>query len=265
MKRRLLGNLITLATACAFIAGCQSGPNRSERFGKTFFVDGAGNWGGSGARIAQGLYEAGYRGDVEEFVWTTSLNPLVDQLNIIAAKIRAHGLARRIKAYRARYPNQPINIIALSAGTGIATWAVEQLHEKSKINQMVFLASSLSHDYDMTRALSHMTGNIRVYHSDRDAVLQAVKFVGTIDGKRGVNSVGAVGLTPPDGLENRIVNVPWNSSWHAYRWRGGHLDCTNTLFVRAEITRHLAGPFERPARVAGATLSSTVIPDNSAR
>jgi len=229
--------------------GCQK-RSTAENFGKTYYLDGAGNWGFGASEVPGGLEQAGYHGDVELYVWTLSFNPLVDQLNIPGARLRASALARRIEDYHERYPDRKINVIALSAGTGVATWAIEDLERGTKIHNLVLLGSSLSHDYDMRRALEKMTGKIYVYHSPYDEVLETVKIVGTIDGKRGVSSIGAVGLKAPRGMEDRVVNTPWNRSWVRLGWAGAHTDCTNQKFVRYEIAKHIldGSESERPAQ-----------------
>lgn len=223
------------------IGGCLD-PGHSpqaERNGKTFYLDGAGNWGYGMADVPTGLRQANYQGDVEVFVWTTSAFPLVDQLNIGAARIRAAQLASRIDKYEEKYPDRDVNVIALSAGTGVATWAVENLKNGVQINNLILLGSSLSANYDMSKALSHMTGKIYVYYSPNDAVLQAVRVVGTIDGKRGVDSAGQAGLIAPPGMQDRIVNIGWSENWRKLNWHGGHTDTTNIVFVRNEIAKHI--------------------------
>ena len=106
--------------------GCQK-RSTAENFGKTYYLDGAGNWGFGASEVPGGLEQAGYHGDVELYVWTLSFNPLVDQLNIPGARLRASALARRIEDYHERYPDRKINVIALSAGTGVATWAIRSI------------------------------------------------------------------------------------------------------------------------------------------
>ena len=223
----------------ALAAGCQhSSP--AERFGKTFYLDGAGNWGFGASEVPRGLQAAGYQGDVELFIWTTSFSPLIDQLNVPAARLRARALAQRIEDYHQRYPENQINVIALSAGTGVATWAIENL-KTAEVDNLVLLGSSLSHNYDMSQALRHLAGEVYVYYSPHDQVLKTVEFVGTIDGVRGVHSAGQVGLRPPRGGEERIVNVGWNRDWMRLGWAGAHTDCTNERFVRYEVAKRL-GP-----------------------
>lgn len=221
------------------LASCAAPERSAEKFGKTYYLDGAGNWGFGASSVPAGLKSAGYRGDVEIYIWTMSLNPLLDQLNIFGAKLRAAALSRRIKAYRKRYPQNDLNMIALSAGTGVAVWAVEGLDENIRIHNLVLLGSSLSHDYDVTRALKNMTGNIYVYHSPHDLVLSGVPIIGTIDGKHGVASAGMVGLDTPAGMPGRVVNTCWSPRYIPYGWTGAHTDCTTQAFVARVIARHV--------------------------
>ncbi|MCG3136894.1 MAG: hypothetical protein HJJLKODD_00732 [Phycisphaerae bacterium] len=225
---------------CLLLMGCNGGNRQSEPFGKTYFLDGAGNWGFGTAEVPKGLRNAGYRGDVEVFIWTSSLNPLIDQLNILgAAEGAGKRLAEKIRDYKTRYPDKPVNVIALSAGTGVAVWACERLDDESRIDNLVLLGSSISNDYDMSRALHHIDGKVYVYYSPTDSVLSTVEVVGTIDRKTGVKSAGQIGLHPPRGDNGKIVNVPWSESWRKLGWNGGHTDATNERFVQYEIAKRI--------------------------
>ena len=234
---------VALTFVCG-LAGCATTPATATRYpadkyGKTFYLDGAGNWGFGAASVPVGLQEAGYRGHVETFLWTTSFSPLVDQLNIVGAKLRSAALSDRIEQYHRDYPGNDLNMIALSAGTGVAIWAVEGLENGTKINNLVLLGSSLSHDYDARKALANMTGNIYVYHSEHDVVLGGVTMVGTIDGKRGVASAGLVGLDKPPGARDRVQNIRWSERYIDVGWTGAHTDCTSKPFIRKVIAKHV--------------------------
>ncbi len=259
MRRSILV-LIAVSTV-GTLSGCVStgggGGGAAERFGKTFYLDGAGNWGFGSSEVSVGIRQAGYRGDVEIFVWTMTFNPLADQLNIVGARVRAAALADRIANYHRRYPENDINVIALSAGTGVATWAIENLPPGVNIKHFVLLGSSLSHDYDMSRAFKHISGTIYTYYSPHDNVLGAVRVIGTIDQKRGGDSIGLVGLKPPPGYEDRVVNTGWSRRWLRLGWAGAHTDCTNQLFVRREIGPRLL-PQQTPSPPADDTSARPV-------
>ncbi len=236
--------LLILAT----LSGCQGGSRANERFGKTYYLDGAGNLGFGASDVPRGLQAAGYQGDVEQVLWTTSFNPLIDQVNILGAKAAAQGLADKIKRYKKKHPDAKVHIVALSAGTGVAVWACENLDAESAVDNLVLLGSSLSNTYDMRRALSHVKGRVYVYYSPRDAVLETVELVGTIDRKTGVKSAGQVGLHPSSGAHGKIVNIGWSPRWSRLGWHGGHTDATSASFVRGEIGPRMLSPEERRPR-----------------
>lgn len=245
--------LLTIALSGA---GCQM-RGAAEPFGKTFYLGGASNIDLLTSGVPDGLRQAGYRGDVQIFIWTISFNPLVDQLLTVNAQARAGLLARQIDDYHKRYPHNDINVIALSAGTGVAVWAIEKLDEDTRIDNLILLGSSLSHNYDVRKALRHVRGRIYVYHSPHDMVLETVRIVGTVDGKRGVDSVGQVGLAVPPEAAGRIVNTGWSRQYLRYGWAGGHTDCTNARFVR-----HVLGPLIVPEPV-GPVAANTARPSVS--
>jgi hypothetical protein len=226
-----------------------------EKNGITYYLDGAGNWGFGVADVPAGLKKAGYKGRVENYMWTTSFNPAIDQRNRLGNELRAAGLADKIKAYLKNHPDNDVNIIALSAGTGVAIWTVEKLKPPAKVNNVILLGSSLSFDYDVSKALANMKGMIYVYYSRYDSVLEGpVKAIGTVDGKFGTDAAGLVGLRPPSGSA-RIKNYGWDRRYQKYGWSGSHTDCTNQAFVSAVLARHILPPTsETPAARPGTSL-----------
>ena len=85
--------LAMLVAAVFVIAGCH---DPAEQFGKTYYLDGAGNWGFGVSEVPAGLRAAGYRGSVEVFIWTSSFNPAIDQVNEVGNKLRAGLLSGKI-------------------------------------------------------------------------------------------------------------------------------------------------------------------------
>lgn len=227
-------------------AGCgaaRSGQQTSfgDRFGRTYYIDGAGNWGFGVKDVRQGLRRAGYRGSIINYRWSATFNPALDQtVGRVAARLRAEHLAREISAYLHRRPQNQVNIIALSAGTGVAVWACERLEPPAQVHGLILLGSSLSSHYDMSRALRNISGGVWVYYSPHDQILSGpVRALGTIDGQLAADSAGLVGLHPPCGDNGRIYNIGWSPDWARYGWSGAHTDATSEPFVRWELARHI--------------------------
>lgn len=224
------------------MSGCV---NPKEEFGKTYYLDGAGNWGFGVTDVPAGMQAAGYPGDVEVYVWTSSFSPAIDQVNVLANRLRASGLTGKIKDYLTRNENGKVNVIALSAGTGIAVWAVEGLPDGMQVENLVLLGSSLSYNYDMREALRHIRGKVYVFYSGHDEVLtSAVRALGTVD-RTNEESAGLVGLRPPGGDAGKIVNIGWSPRYTQYGWTGSHTDATSSTFIQTVVAPRLFRPSER--------------------
>ena len=232
---RTLRSLVLAAFLVPVLAAAVGCNDPADKLGKIYYLDGAGNWGFGVAEVPQGLRNAGYKGSVEVFIWTSSFNPAIDQVNIGANRFRAAILTGKIEDYIRRNPDQQVNLISLSAGTGIATWAVEALGTQYKVDNLVLLGSSLSYDYDMTRALSHIKGKVFVYYSPHDEVLTTgAAALGTVD-RKFVDGAGLKGLYPNGQKHPRIVNIGWSSRYSRLGWTGAHTDATSPAFIAREV------------------------------
>jgi hypothetical protein len=242
-----------LGALLASLGGCV---NPKEEFGKIYYMDGAGNWGFGVVDVPEGLASAGYKGDVEIFVWTSSFSPAVDQVNIIGNKLRASLLSGKIRDYLRRQPGQSVHLIALSAGTGIAVWAIEGLPDGVMIDNLVLLGSSLSYNYDMSKALRHVRGKVYVFYSAHDEVLTtAVPALGTVD-RTHEDSAGLVGLHPSDGDSDKIVNVRWSQEYSRYGWTGAHTDATGRMFIQHVVAPQILGRAQGQPSVTSAGMPS---------
>ncbi len=217
-------------------AGCA---DPKDKFGHTWYIDGAGNWGFGLVDVPLGLRDKGYQGAVSNHRWSLTFNPALDQTLRFIAKGSGKALGREISNYLERNPNAEANIIALSAGTGVAIWAVENIRPPRKINNLILVGSSISSKYDMRKALGNMKGKVYVYYSATDPVLTGpVKVLGTIDGTFD-DSAGLVGLRGPGASSGMVVNIGWNSRYNSLGWTGGHADCVNRRFVSGEMAKYI--------------------------
>jgi hypothetical protein len=232
--------LLLCTTGCGLF---NSKGSSAGRWGRTYYIDGAGNWGFGVSDVEKGLRAAGYRGDIINYRWSPTFNPALDQtVGRPIARAKGKSLGREITDYLERYPGNPVNIIALSAGTGVAVWACENVTSSSGVQSLVLLGSSLSSEYDMSPALANIEQGVWVYYSRYDQILQGpVRTLGTIDGKLGVNPAGLVGLRYKS---DKVHNIPWSPRYERYGWSGAHTDATSEPMVRIILARHI---FQRRA------------------
>jgi pimeloyl-ACP methyl ester carboxylesterase len=245
------------------VGGCFAGFGPKARNGITFYCPGAGNVDLGDAGLREGLEKAGYRGEVARLMWTVTFNPVVDQLLRVDAYVGALKLSGLIQDYVDLYPEREVNVVGLSAGTGVAVWALEHMKPGCKVNTVVLLSSSLSSDFDVHKALQHIQGKIYCYYSPNDAVLAGpMKLSGTIDGRFLVDGAGAVGLYPPRAEDReRVVNIPWRPEFERYGYFGGHLDSTSPEFVQRYVSKHLVSPVtEKPSERVTASRQPTTPP-----
>lgn len=240
---------ITALAVVSFVwlTGCASTFSDRARYGLTVYCPGAGNVDFGDAGLREGLVGAGYQGEVQTWNWTFSFNPAVDQMVRFHARLRASMLANHIEKYIDQYvknrkpgtPEPQVNLVGLSAGSGLALWALEDLRPGYQVDNVVLLGSSLSHTYDASKALARVRGKIYNYYSSNDAILAGpMKVFGTIDAKFGVEGAGEVGLHPPVKTD-RVVNIGWRPEYSRFGYSGGHTDSTSPRFVKAVLSKHL--------------------------
>jgi len=240
-----------------------------KRFGMTYYVGGAGPIGHVGSiDVPMGLQDAGYEGYVELFTWQ-SLTHAGDQINLSRNRSKAIELADRIRRYKRTYPGQEVWIIALSAGTGIATFALEYLPEDVTIDSAVYLGCSMSSRYDMTRALKRVSRKLYNVYSPHDRILSnVVSYTGTVD--RASASEGVAGLVgfrlprqvAPDTARQyeKLQNVIFRDEFTSAGYGGGHTDSTRREFVRDYLAAALMGDDEK---LVGEHRESFLIRDES--
>jgi len=228
-----------------------------REIGKTFFLGGAGPLGSvvGSVDVPRGLRKGGYRGAIEVFGWQSVFGgTLRDQMDRSRNQGQAERLAQRIKDYLDHYPGRRVNIIGLSAGTGIATWALESLPPEYDVGSVVFLGSSLSRQYDLTTALRHVDGRLFCFYSPKDPVLRfGLRIAGTVDRETfEPNAAGLSGFALPADVDDetrqlyrrRVRNRPYHERYRQYGYYGYHADSTSSEFVAKIIAPLLKAPLD---------------------
>ncbi len=238
---------VPLAFGCSQnLAGQQSYTSSSH--GDVYYLDGAGgggllsNW---GRGVKAGLQMANFNGKFIEYPWETGMGVFADQVASDAYKRQKAGeVAAMIRKARDNYPDAPITLMGLSAGTAVAVFTLEALPPSCQVDNVVLLGASIGADYDLSNALRHVRGQLYVFTSESDAILNfAVPLAGTADREPGSEaSAGLDGFVMPAGasldtrrLYAKVMNIVWRTSFEKDGDWGGHTDTTQPRFVRDHI------------------------------
>lgn len=246
--------------------GCASTQPAYNPSGMVYYCDGAGgggitNW---GAGVKKGLDNAGYQGGWDEYDWETGLGVVADQVEGVAAK-RAQGrkVAKLIMQYQSQYPDSPVCLIGLSAGTAIALYALEALpdDDDNRVDTVVMLSSSVASDYDLTQALKRVSGDMYVTTSPNDVVLgELAPAFGTADRQFvGQQIAGLHGfMLPPNAspetrrLYSKLVILAWDPSMDRFGDYGGHTETAKPEFVQHVVAPLIMRDGPRYVRIHGA-------------
>jgi len=249
--RRLLTSILLLA-----IIGCNRQDTEPQHLDATpppppakpyvMHLPGVSGISGIDYSLRDGLRAGGFDGPFEIFDWTCH-DPGIPALHNRArneeqAQIVADMLTKQFR----EHPNQPIYLTCHSGGSGPATWALEKLPADVHVACFVLLAPALSPSYDMTKALSHVTGHAYCFNSpDDDMVLgTGTKMFGTIDGPR-CDAMGRIGFEKPGTADAaqyaKLILKPYEKAWTQYGHIGGHIGPMGTPFVEAIVAPLMLG------------------------
>ena len=237
-----------VAGACALLSLLLgSGCSTIEEGPRVIFCDGAG-WSGSHRPVSAGLRAAGFRGRVESFAWSTLLGPGADHYLVARKKSKGEELAARIVEIRKAHPDASLHLMGLSAGTAVVVFALEQLPDGVRVDNVVLFSASLSERHDLATAMQHVRGRLYATCSMRDRILSGVGV--TADGLSG-RPAGLGGLRIPDRMRSddgyaRVVNLHWRPAYAGFGWTGTHTGVADKRFVQHVIAPRLLDPLPHP-------------------
>lgn len=255
--RRFILRFCSLALAVC-ITGCASKPtgwpkpqaDRGERVhrGYVYYFDGAG--GGTAKTnyaegVQKGFLAAGYEGAGEMLSWETGKGLMADQNASVEYKRgQAKIAATKVTKHAETYPGVPMGFLGFSAGTAQAIFTLEDLPESVKVNHVVLLGTSISRDYDLTKALKKVDGKLYIYTSTKDRMLGfLMPFSGTADRKFDDPGAGITGFVLPKGAnaetrklyKEKIVTIPWTAQLEKDEDYGKHFDNVKMEFIRDHV------------------------------
>lgn len=150
----------------------------------------------------------------------------------------AADLAARIREAQSSQPEEPVHILAHSAGTAIAAYTLEQLGPSEAVTSAALVGSGLSPEYDLSEALRHTKAGILTVESRLDAFFLGIgtRLLGTADRRR-TFAAGMVGFRRPSdpAVADKLHRTQWSPRFIRQGWLGGHVSIASPWFVRGTL------------------------------
>jgi len=208
--------------------------------------------------LRAGMKAAGFDGPFEIYDWTCH-DPGIPALhNRVRNERQAQIVADRITKQFHDKPEQPIFVTCHSGGVGPAVWALEKLPADVKVHSFIMLAPAMSPQYDLSKALSHVTDKAYCYWSTGDDLVlgTGTKIFGTIDGVK-CEAAGKVGFSKPtmpaDAKQyDKLVSKPYEAEWARLGHVGGHVGWMAKSFIQIVVAPGLLGKTPTKAEIEAA-------------
>ena len=190
-------------------------------------------------RVTAGILAGGLDAEVEIYDWTDGNFGLPALGGYAHNQLQSAKIAERITAVYRADPKRRIILTSHSGGGGLAVWALEKLPDDVKIDTLLLLAPALSPKYDLSKALSHVTGKAYAFTSTLDPINGwGTKGFGTIDRVQ-TEAAGNVGFKIPTGADltqyAKLISFPYNSTWTQLGNAGDHIGTMTSIFGRVML------------------------------
>ena len=230
-------------------------PGRLDR-GLVCCLDGVGgyNWGPRWLR--GGLLDAGVACAITIFDWGYGPKGMfiADLVAEEKNKRRAAELAAMVENYERLFPGRPVYLIGHSAGAGMVVFALEQMADETRVDDVFLLAPALDPERNLAPALRHVRSRCFATYSPADVALMGLgtSVFATLDRKHTLGA-GLVGfklpqaLSPEDGHQYRkLRQAGWDTALLKKGLWGGHMGWSSPRFACEYIAPVLRGD-EAPA------------------
>jgi hypothetical protein len=197
--------------------------------------------------MSLGLKQLGVEAEVQIYDWTGIDRGIAALANVTRHQEQARLVAEMLtRRYRAD-PSVKIIVSTHSAGTGIIVWALEQLPDDVMIDELVLLASALSPEYDLSRALRHVRNGAYSFNSELDTIVlgAGTRAFGTVDRMK-VDAAGKVGFRKPANATDpeqyrKLHQFPYDADWMRFDNNGEHIGSMTRAFARSVIAPVVLG------------------------
>jgi hypothetical protein len=247
-----LRQTVSMLVVCSFLVGvagaaparAQRGSDRAAvRPGIVVTVEGIGGLDMLGPHATASLRKVGLPHEVRNFRWSHGtgrfLTDLQDTRHLVK---KADELAQHLIALREEAPRRPLFVVAKSAGTAVALFALSQV-PPGTVDRTILISAAVSPVFDLRPAFRATRGEIVAFNSRNDQIVLnwGTRSFGTADRYYGP-SAGLRGFVPPADLDRegrdlyrRLVQVSWSRRMLLEGNAGNHLGAGTSAFLCVEI------------------------------
>jgi hypothetical protein len=169
---------------------------------------------------------------MNHFRWGAGYMRIIKDLtNRDTNRKKASELASQLRDYRSKFPEHHLHLVAKSAGTVIALWAMSEL-EPHTLDRVVLLSAAVSPVFPLDEALPAARQDVYSFWSPNDVFWLGwgTSLFGTADGVRG-NSAGLVGFHTTQST-TKLREVKWDPSMISSFHMGTHSGTSMPRFIR---------------------------------
>ena len=213
--------------------------------------------------FTQGLLNGGVNADIEIYDWTGTDRGLIVLMHSKRHQDQSTIVAKMIEKRIRENPKLRITITGQSSCTGIAVWARDKLPDDVFVDDFVMIASALSPQYDLSKALRHVRARAYAFNSSLDVLILSIgtKGFGTVDRVKGV-AAGLVGFTMPESADKeqyaKLTQFPYDADWLRFNNPGDHIGPMMRSFAKNVVASVMLGKGVPPrATTRPATVPST--------
>lgn len=257
--RKILQFLLLLGINVLGATGCSSG-SRGKAPGLVILVPGVAGDGSWYRNVAPALRELGDERTVESFSWGAPGFAFFLNFNNTSIHESAEKkLAQRITKYRAEHPNEPLDIVAHSAGGGVTLGALAKLPADIRVRHILLLHPSVSPAYPLAKPLAGCD-SITLFHSagDKTFLDWRTSHFGTYDNIKtkaaGNAGFDLSGLDP--SLRRRVTVIPFTETDRSLGNDGEHFGALARAYLVQRVLPIIAINDAAPAPESAATAPS---------
>lgn len=245
VRHPILGLLVVLG----LLSGCASSSPPTGDGDLLVLVHGAG--GDGFYPLREGLKDAKIGNEVWTMRWGAPTPLFVFNLQDRSIHGRAETkLAEYLAAWREKHPTSRLVLLGHSAGCGVILGALRRSQADLRVDRVILLGPSVSPGYDLSRALAQVTGDVRVFHSDKDVIFLRwrTRTFGTYDSVRAV-AAGNVGFDLSRlgaATARKVLHQRYDPAWADLGNHGGHGDWLARNFAKVVLAPLISGLPQTP-------------------